>query len=254
NLKAKVIISTTDQINYIGSINKKIIFYVNEHDSKYLSMPPKELAIQWAENINQEIIQIADNRKKVEINNLISMPVPGTYKRLQLEIAQLKYKIAQEQIVYNNLFNEAQQISMQYAQTPSAFPINTAISSPFGLRKHPITMKYRFHTGVDFWAWPGSRVYATASGRVVYTGWYSGYGNTVKIYHGRGIHTLYGHNSKLLVSNGAWVRKGQVIALSGASGLTNGAHLHYEVRKWEMPINPVAFLNIDVMTAAKKRE
>ena len=95
-------------------------------------------------------------------------------------------------------------------------------------------------------------MHATASGRVGFSGWHNGYGYAVIIQHGRGISTLYGHNSRLLVRAGSWVRKGQVIALSGSTGLANGAHVHYEVRQWNNPVNPVAYLNLNILTASQQ--
>jgi murein DD-endopeptidase MepM/ murein hydrolase activator NlpD len=98
-------------------------------------------------------------------------------------------------------------------------------------------------------AWPGSKVKATADGRVVSSGWMGGYGNAVKINHGMGVSTIYGHCSALLVAKGTYVRKGQVIALSGDSGLSAGPHLHYEVRRWDVPIDPTPYLNRTILTA-----
>ena len=107
------------------------------------------------------------------------------------------------------------------------------------------------HTGVDIKASMGAPVRSTAPGIVSYSGWRQGYGKTVEIDHGHGFKTLYGHNSKLVVVVGQKVAKGQVVAHVGMTGYTTGPHLHYEVRKYDNPINPVAFLDLDIKSAGK---
>ena len=83
---------------------------------------------------------------------------------------------------------------------------------------------------------------ATAEGEVTYTGWYSGYGNLVKISHANGVETLYGHNAQIVVAVGQRVRAGQLISYMGSTGLSTGPHVHYEIRINGTPVNPVNFL------------
>jgi len=117
------------------------------------------------------------------------------------------------------------------------------INSPFGWRKHPLTGRRSFHTGIDIRAGVGVPIRASRSGKVVYSGWMSGYGRVVVLNHGDGYSTLYAHCSKLLVRRGRNVSAGQVIAKVGASGRVTGPHLHFEVRKNNKPINPLRFLH-----------
>ena len=121
------------------------------------------------------------------------------------------------------------------------FPADAEITSSFGWRRHPILGSLRFHAGIDFGASYGSTIRSAQGGRVIFAGWYGGYGNTVIINHGGGISTLYGHTSKLSVSEGKVVQPGDAIATVGSSGLSTGPHLHFEVRQDGEPVDPMAY-------------
>ncbi len=117
-------------------------------------------------------------------------------------------------------------------------PAEGAVTSPFGMRFHPILRRTRLHTGVDIGARHGARIRAAAAGEVVVAGYVKAYGNTVIIDHGGGVTTLYGHCSSLGVSEGQTVKQGDVIARVGSTGLATGPHLHFEVRRNGTPVNP----------------
>jgi|YelNatPaOPRAMG01_1025707.scaffolds.fasta_scaffold13538_1 murein DD-endopeptidase MepM/ murein hydrolase activator NlpD len=117
-------------------------------------------------------------------------------------------------------------------------PAEGPITSPFGMRFHPILHCYRMHTGVDIGARYGSPIIAAAAGVVIYASYMRGYGNTVILDHGGGLSTLYAHCSALLVRVGEHVLQGQEIARVGATGLATGPHLHFEIRRNGHPIKP----------------
>lgn len=123
-----------------------------------------------------------------------------------------------------------------------AYPTDAPTSSAFGWRVHPILGYSRFHTGLDFAATYGSTIRAADSGTVIFAGWYGGYGKAVIIDHGKGITTLYGHTSELLVGEGQTVQRGSAIAAVGSTGLSTGPHLHFEVRRDGTPVDPANFL------------
>jgi murein DD-endopeptidase MepM/ murein hydrolase activator NlpD len=118
-------------------------------------------------------------------------------------------------------------------------PANGPITSGFGMRMHPILGYRRMHKGVDIAAGSGSPIYAAADGEVIRANYSSSYGNVVIIAHGSGLTTVYAHCSRLYVSNGQRVRRGQRIAAVGATGLAKGPHLHWEVYQNGRPVNPL---------------
>ncbi|MEH2449565.1 MAG: peptidoglycan DD-metalloendopeptidase family protein [Nostoc sp.] len=123
-----------------------------------------------------------------------------------------------------------------------AYPSDAPTSSPFGWRIHPILGYRRFHAGLDFAASYGSTIRAADSGRVIFAGWYGGYGRAVIIDHGNGMTTLYGHTSELYVTEGQAVERGQAIGAVGSTGFSTGPHLHFEVRRNGTPVDPANFL------------
>ncbi|WP_251958922.1 murein hydrolase activator EnvC family protein [Nostoc commune] len=123
-----------------------------------------------------------------------------------------------------------------------AYPSDAYTSSPFGWRMHPVLGYRRFHAGLDFAASYGSTIRAADSGKVIFAGWYGGYGRAVIIDHGNGITTLYGHSSELYVADGQAVERGQAIAAVGSTGLSTGPHLHFEVRQNGTPVDPANYL------------
>lgn len=116
------------------------------------------------------------------------------------------------------------------------------VTSNFGSRYHPVLGYSRFHAGTDFGAEHGSPIQASETGVVIFSGWYGGYGNAVIVDHGGGLTTLYAHASRLNVSEGQIVKKGDVIALIGTTGLSTGPHLHFEVRRNGEPVDPMSYL------------
>lgn len=124
------------------------------------------------------------------------------------------------------------------AALPSLKPVAGIITSGFG-RRHR-----RFHKGIDIGAPRGTPIFASADGKVAFTGRRGGYGRTVILDHGGGVQTLYAHNSQVEVKEGEWVTQGQEISKVGSTGRSTGPHLHYEVRIHGKPVNPKPYLNI----------
>jgi murein DD-endopeptidase MepM/ murein hydrolase activator NlpD len=118
-------------------------------------------------------------------------------------------------------------------------PVPGGVTSGFGMRFHPILNYSRMHQGVDLRASYGTPIVAVADGRVEFAGWHGGHGNAVELDHGGGTETLYGHMSRILVRPGQSVHRGQEIGLVGSTGLSTGPHLHFEVHRNGVPVNPL---------------
>jgi murein DD-endopeptidase MepM/ murein hydrolase activator NlpD len=168
--------------------------------------------------------------------------------KVSLEIEQAKAKLAERQQSLEELKQWVGMVRSRFASTPSTWPIFGRIVSFYGYRVYP----WRgVHTGIDIKANYGAPARVTAAGVVAFVGWRRGYGKTVEVDHGFGVSTLYAHNSAFAVRTGQHVNKGQIVSYVGMTGWTTGPHLHYEVRRYERPINPVAFLNLDVLSASR---
>ena len=119
-------------------------------------------------------------------------------------------------------------------------PVAGRVTSGFGMRRHPLLGFVRMHAGIDFAAPWGSPIYAATDGRVTFAGWHGGHGNYVRLDHGGGIGTGYGHMSRIAVAPGMSVRRGQVIGYVGSTGLSTGPHLHYELYRGGQVADPAS--------------
>ncbi len=125
-------------------------------------------------------------------------------------------------------------------------PIGGRITSPFGWRTHPIFNSRTFHSGVDIAGPNHGSIRASNSGRVIYSGWYGGYGKVVILDHGvvngKPTTTLYAHMSAIKVGQGQFVHKGDVVGYEGTTGYSTGPHVHFEVRINGKPNNPLNYI------------
>jgi murein DD-endopeptidase MepM/ murein hydrolase activator NlpD len=138
-------------------------------------------------------------------------------------------------------------------------PVDGArITSGFGMRFHPILGYTRMHKGVDFGVPIGTPVMAAGAGTIAFVGVQHGYGNFVLINHDNGYSTAYGHLSRFAagIHKGSRVRQGQVVALSGMSGMATGPHLHYEIRVHNIQVNPttVKIAQGRILTGKQRRD
>ncbi len=128
------------------------------------------------------------------------------------------------------------------ASMPSIWPVRGVMTSGYGYRASPFTGQPEMHEGVDIAAPMGTPILATADGVVVFAGPRGNYGNMVLIDHGHGVATLYAHTNTIRVKEGQLVKRDQIIASIGISGLATGPHVLYEVRVNGAAVNPLKYI------------
>jgi murein DD-endopeptidase MepM/ murein hydrolase activator NlpD len=138
---------------------------------------------------------------------------------------------------YDGYYDETgQPLRKMFLRIPVKFG---KMTSRYSIRRfHPVSKRYKAHTGIDYGAPNGTPIFATADGKVTFAGWKGGYGKLIIVKHPNGYLTYYGHCSRLLMKPGQLVEQGQVIARVGRTGMATGPHVHYEVRVNGKPIDP----------------
>jgi len=161
---------------------------------------------------------------------------------LKEDIDWLSKEAAIQEQSLQELSLAAEHKSSRWAATPSIWPVKGWVTSGFGPRVSPFTEKPAWHDGLDIGAAANAPIQAPAQGRVTAVGFDPKLGTLVKLDHGFGIETLYGHLAKSLVKEGQRVKRGEVIALVGSSGLATGPHLHYMVKVNGQALDPVKYI------------
>jgi murein DD-endopeptidase MepM/ murein hydrolase activator NlpD len=166
----------------------------------------------------------------------------GLLDRMERDLKGLQTEMANQQGSFSELSVYLSERRSLLASTPSIRPANGWSTSNFGVRTDPFTGRNEFHKGMDIAGRLGTPIVATADGMVVFAGVDGALGNSVVVDHGYGYKTIYGHNARVLVATGQQVRRGQAIALMGNTGRTTGTHVHYEVSKNGIPVNPKKYI------------
>jgi murein DD-endopeptidase MepM/ murein hydrolase activator NlpD len=219
--------------------------------------------------LKQKTIALNAQKRRLEAQRQLLQSTIGQIQSLQGQLsvqmgeeAKLKNKYLNDAKYYgqleDQLYSQSQQISGMIARLQVAasvlpqviqkstglfmWPVSGRITSGFGYRRHPIFGTLKRHTGLDISRPSGTPIAAADGGKVVFSGWYGGYGKAVVIVHKNGLSTLYGHMSRINVGSGSFVNKGQTIGAVGSTGYSTGAHLHFEVRVNGRPVNPLGYL------------
>lgn len=236
--------------------------YIKTHKAEFAAvdslkedLASKDKEILLLKSQNQEISQNLDALSKLEtsISGALKLPPPaplsapsrGQVRNGASLSPETNLDLSEKYLArFQSYYSETQKLLEKQAHTPSIRPLQGEIASPFGYRTNPFGGRSaEFHVGVDIACAYGSEVHATADGVVTFAGWDGAYGLKVELGHGSGIVTFYGHNSKLLVAKGDKVQKGQIISLSGNSGRSTGAHLHYGVIANGESVDPSQYMN-----------
>ena len=219
------------------ALNIKKLKQQMEKQKEYLASTIKTM------NKEQKIIQNAIERNERMIDRLKTDR--AAWEKSERELAKQSEQLGK--FIKKTVKDEPKTTTVK---TSGGFlrPVSGRITSPFGTRVHPIFKRTIFHTGVDLGMPMGAKVKASNSGKVIYVGWYGGYGKVVIIDHGKvngvPVTSLYAHLSSYCVSNGSSVYKGQIIGNVGATGYATGPHLHFEMRENGKPVNPSKYAPI----------
>lgn len=161
---------------------------------------------------------------------------------LSEKASALSEELRKQTLTLSHLVDVFEEREERNALLPSLHPIKGFMTSPFGARADPMSGELAMHTGVDLAAAEGTVVIAPAYGRVVFYHRDGALGNLLVIDHGMGFQTQYGHLKASLVQVGDSVERGQPIAEVGSTGKSTGPHLHYEIRQFGIPIDPLQYM------------
>jgi murein DD-endopeptidase MepM/ murein hydrolase activator NlpD len=163
-------------------------------------------------------------------------------REMHQQVGETNFAAKKQALDFEDLIKLLETKRNLLASTPSIRPVDGWITSKFGYRTSPFTGQKEFHSGLDISNKSGTKIIATANGRVSYAAGKMYIGNMVTIDHGFGRVTKYGHLKKILVKAGQEIKRGDVIALLGNTGRSTGPHVHYEVRINGTPVNPLKYI------------
>ncbi len=196
---------------------------------------------------------ISDEEKQMATGgnrlSLLESPMPTALATTSQLINQLARQIERQESSYQEIFGKYKENQDLFACIPAIKPIDAPRTSGFGMRLHPIYQIMKFHSGQDFTAPTGTPIYATGNGIVETASFVDGYGNCVIIDHGFGYKSIYAHQSKLAVKAGQSVKRGMLIGYVGNTGVSEAPHLHYEVVKDGIKVNPSSYFFEDMTPA-----
>lgn len=198
-----------------------------QHERSALVEERNRLEVE-VENKSHALMALGDELENIEI-------LIGLRDRPQRSLAQRVDTASQTAFEKRLMLNSI----------PSGYPVESRqVTSPFGMRRHPIEERMAKHGGVDLRAPRGTPIHATADGIVEWAAKHrsSGLGKMVRLVHNYGFSTVYGHMDEIAVSPGAYVQRGELIGYSGNTGASTAPHLHYEVRHLNQRLDPAPFL------------
>ncbi len=164
------------------------------------------------------------------------------YALLESRMAGLAVEAKRQEASLRELSRYFEEQSSLLGNTPSIWPVRGWVTSEFGMRDDPFTGASTMHHGLDISTPDGKPVMSPAAGTVAFTGDRGGYGKVLVIDHGLGVTSFYAHLSEVLVKAGDSVKRGEHIAAVGNTGRSTGPHLHYEIRSYDVPINPRTYI------------
>ena len=232
-----------------------MLVQIAENDAnmvKKLGEQKKEIEIK-KERLTKQQEQLATKKHNQAVSSRILENTKGVREKYVAELSEEEKTIQTQIDEYTNSFKEANQeilslamkgIGTQYIGGELEWPVPgySRITSPYGMREHPITGVYKLHTGLDIGAPMGVNFVAANYGIVIKAEYNFAYGNMVIIDHGGGVTTLYAHGSEILVKVGEIVERAEPVLKIGSTGYSTGAHAHFEVRFNGITTDPLPYI------------
>ena len=219
----------------------------SENEALHKKFKEVEVALEEIKEKDQNVYRtIYDMRVNENIDSVNSEIDNYTAE----DVEKLLDKIEAESKSLNEVLRSAGVKDANLSSMPVLKPVAdkyvNRLASGYGTRFHPILKVNKMHKGLDFAASTGTPIYATGDGSVKVSEFNSGYGNMVVLKHGNGYESLYAHMSRAKVRSGQKVKRGDVIGYVGSTGLSTGAHLHYEIHKNGEAVDPLMYFYNDV--------
>ncbi len=228
-------------IVYTVSLSSHVLdYYVMKKEHSYMSGQFKSIqaTIRSLKASEVELKQLISQGSRKKVLNAVKQEENDG----SINVEELKRQISESMESVADIKKYLAKEQNTYRATPLGWPVDGKFSSGFGMRIHPQTGEKKFHSGVDFSAPNGTPIHVTADGIVSFADWSKGNGKIVVVEHGHGYTTVYAHNSRIDVKPGQTVKRGQVIGTTGATGNATGPHVHYEVWKDGIYVNPSKFI------------
>lgn len=253
-----------DLQNVHKDFENNLLQFVQSHDLmslKAVVAQDKNFSIASAEEqLEEESLSLVSQNKEKAAKEVTNVLLPIQNREIKAKTVNQNFRYSKEVIVYRSLVISLKQTNQMLQGLNTLFDVRTKaqrnipvrwptsgghFTSFFGPRYHPISKVQReFHFGVDIANVTGTPIYAAADGRVHSANFSSGgYGNRIRITHKFGYSSVYAHLHSIVVRNGQYVKRGQLIGRMGSTGRSTGPHLHFEVRLDGKPINPLPFIS-----------
>ncbi len=248
-------------VAFLMSIIIILLWHNYRLNKKVTSLEQQVIALELRERELQEQINQLEKEKQELLQNAVGLLRERSHlmRKLMRELGLSRYvrRLASTRLQgqggpylppteeYKLLLERMDKYLKVMKHVPLGKPCRGYISSYYGFRRDPFTGRRAFHAGIDIVGPYGEPVRATADGVVYRVGYQRGLGRYVKIRHKHGYVTVYGHLRKYLVHRGERVKKGQIIGYLGNTGRSTGPHVHYEIRYWGRPINPLKYIRAE---------
>ncbi len=230
----------------LDSLNTEITLAQNDFEN-YIARDNRERTFWQMPHIHPDIWSMGIGGSELQrTSTMLSKGTEHTLNQIYEAIDILKGKLYLRKVSLEDIEDQIESSIHLWSHIPSIHPVpGKELGSGFGYRVDPIDRKtIKMHWGLDIGAPRGTPINVTADGMVSCAEWHTGYGKTVEIDHGYGFKTRYGHCQRILVKEGDFVKRGQVIATVGNTGRSIAPHLHYEVQVSGVKVNPKRYIDL----------